>query len=156
MLQPSEGLARMVRSRAGCVKLRVVSSLWGNMKRSFLGLFLILIAQPASAGEYWYYCDPAHAYYPYVSTLAADQMPRSTPGGIPIEKDAVLSDKSQKTLSFIDAIVSVVRFNGYHCDSISGFHPYVFSLGVELTCNRFSYTYDFEDKGRGLQFKPPD
>jgi hypothetical protein len=87
---------------------------------------------------------------------AKDQLPAATPGGIPIEKDAVLSDHAADTLSLIDRAMMVVKANGYRCDSVSAFHPYVFSIGVELVCNRFAYTYDFEDKGRGLQFKPPD
>ena len=37
------------------------------MRRLLLGLLLIFIAHPAVAAN-WYYCDPLHAYYPYVST----------------------------------------------------------------------------------------
>lgn len=41
------------------------------MKQLLLGLFLILGAHSAAAAEYWYYCDPAHAYYPYVRACTA-------------------------------------------------------------------------------------
>jgi hypothetical protein len=37
------------------------------MKRLLLGLALAIIAHEAEARGQWYYCDPAHAYYPYVS-----------------------------------------------------------------------------------------
>lgn len=36
-----------------------------------LMLILFLGASPAAAKQYWYYCDPAHAYYPYVTTCTA-------------------------------------------------------------------------------------
>lgn len=36
-----------------------------------LMLILSLGASPAAAEQYWYYCDPAHAYYPYVTTCKA-------------------------------------------------------------------------------------
>ena len=36
------------------------------MRRLLVGLFVIVIAHPAVAAGHWYYCDPAHAYYPYV------------------------------------------------------------------------------------------
>src|SRR5208282_3723908 len=38
------------------------------MRRLLLGVVLAGIAHSAGAQGYWYYCDPAHAYYPYVST----------------------------------------------------------------------------------------
>ena len=38
------------------------------MRRLLFGLFLIVTTHPAAAQGHWYYCDPAHAYYPYVST----------------------------------------------------------------------------------------
>lgn len=38
------------------------------MRRLLLGAVLAGIAHPAAAQGYWYYCDPAHAFYPYVST----------------------------------------------------------------------------------------
>jgi len=38
------------------------------MRRLLLGVAMAGIAHPAAAQGSWYYCDPAHAYYPYVST----------------------------------------------------------------------------------------
>ena len=46
-----------------------------TMKRLLLGLLLIGIAGPSHAQQYWYYCDPAHAYYPYVSTCPVPWRP---------------------------------------------------------------------------------
>ncbi len=85
----------------------------------------------------------------------ANRMPQATPMGVPIEKDAVLTDTHHDTLILIDGLVRVVTTNGYSCNSISSFSPYVFSRGFELWCNQFAYKYDFEDKGRGYEFKPP-
>ena len=38
----------------------------GAMRRLLLGAVLAGIAHSAAAQGHWYYCDPAHAYYPYV------------------------------------------------------------------------------------------
>jgi len=40
------------------------------MRRLLFGLFLIVTTHPAAAQGFWY-CDPAHAYYPYVQTCPA-------------------------------------------------------------------------------------
>jgi len=40
------------------------------MRRLLFGLFLIVTTHPAAAQGFWY-CDPAHAYYPYVQTCSA-------------------------------------------------------------------------------------
>ncbi len=81
--------------------------------------------------------------------------PTMTPDGISIEDKAVLIDTKPDTLKLIDQSVNIIRENGYQCTSISGFHPFITSRGFELTCNNFSYEYDFEDKGRGFEFVQP-
>lgn len=93
---------------------------------------------------------------PVEPTPSPSPHPLATPAGIPIEKDAVLFDDSGGSLDNIDKMARVVRANGYRCDSISGYRPFFFSNGFELNCNRFAYTYEFEDKGRGFRFKAPD
>ena len=40
------------------------------MRRLLLGAAMAGIAHHAAAQGSWYYCDPAHAYYPYVSTCS--------------------------------------------------------------------------------------
>jgi hypothetical protein len=85
----------------------------------------------------------------------SDDKPRQTPSGIPVEEEALLVSDSRDALDAIDAMAHVVKANGYRCSSISGFSAYVFSRGFKLTCNRFAYSYEFEDKGRGLEFRPP-
>ena len=39
-----------------------------TVQLAILILTSLLGLHPAVAEQYWYYCDPAHAYYPYVST----------------------------------------------------------------------------------------
>lgn len=85
--------------------------------------------------------------------------PATTPNGVPLEKqDAtyITDYPSAAVLGDIDKVVRVVRANGYRCDSVSSYQPYLTSRGFELECNHFAYKYDFEDKGRGYVLKPPD
>ncbi len=53
----------------------------------FVGVFLLPMLAYAQQQMHWYYCDPAHAYYPYVSTcpipwreVALDQFGPQQPG----------------------------------------------------------------------------
>lgn len=64
---------------------------------------------------------------------------------VPIESDAVMSD--QLSGGVISPAVQLIRGHGWRCDSISAMQPFLMSRGFSLTCNRFSYKYNFEDKG---------
>jgi hypothetical protein len=83
---------------------------------------------------------------------ARASLPAATPQGLPIESDVVLADKlidlgNTKLVLLLDELAALVRDNGYHCDSVSAARPYLFTRGYNLVCNRFSYSYDIEDKG---------
>ena len=81
--------------------------------------------------------------------------PVQTQRGLPIEPNAVISDTLRKRkgdvvlLNALDYMSSLVRMNGWRCDSVSAVRPYIFSSkdGYVLTCNHFKYGYDIEDKG---------
>lgn len=68
-------------------------------------------------------------------------------GQVLIEQDAVLFDNSKDSIEMIEQLVDMVRSSGYVCDSVSGARPMIWTPGYVLTCNRFRYTYDIEDKG---------
>jgi hypothetical protein len=77
--------------------------------------------------------------------------PATTPNGVPLEKqDAtyITDYPSAAVLAGIDKVVRVVRADGYRCDSVSSYQPYLTSRGFELECNHFAYKYDFEDKAQ--------
>ena len=49
--------------------------MYSKVHLSLLGLFVVALlsigsARPARADAIWYYCEPSHAYYPFVSTCA--------------------------------------------------------------------------------------
>lgn len=96
-----------------------------------------------------------------VSQATESEVLVATPDGVPVEENGKFItsggevDHSPGALKNIDIMVRVVRANGYRCDSVTAYSPYVFSRGFELKCNHFDYTYDFEDKGKGYEFVPP-
>lgn len=48
------------------------------------------------------------------------------------------------------AAAEIARIYGYRCDTISEFRPFFSGHGYILKCNRYKYTYEIEDKGRGF------
>jgi len=63
-----------------------------------------------------------------------------------IEKDAtIFSDYNNQKM--LNALQSLVRLNGYRCDSISAAMPFLFSKGITLTCNHYDYVFDIADHG---------
>lgn len=46
-----------------------------------------------------------------------------------------------------NAVATLVRLNGYSCDSISNIRPFVAKSGFTISCNNFSYEYEVEDIG---------
>lgn len=45
------------------------------------------------------------------------------------------------------ALAGLVKEKGYACDSIAAASPFAFSEGFNLSCNRFRYKYEIENKG---------
>jgi hypothetical protein len=43
-------------------------------------------------------------------------------------------------------LVALIRLNGYKCDTLTKWHPMLFSRGYEVYCDLY-YSYDVEDKG---------
>lgn len=72
---------------------------------------------------------------------------QQTRRGTPLEPDAqiLLSLKGKQAL--FDHLAATVRANGYACESISAVRTMFLADGFVLTCNRFRYDYDVEDKG---------
>lgn len=64
-----------------------------------------------------------------------------------IEKDAVLFDNDPGSIVLIEKLAQLVRDNGFSCTSVSSARPALMSRGYVLGCNKFSYTYDIQDKG---------
>lgn len=70
---------------------------------------------------------------------------------VPIEADAIISDTKDfpraTLLGLVDPAVGMIQARGWRCDSISVIRPFLLSRGFTVICNRFSYEYDFTDKG---------
>ncbi|MBB6411902.1 hypothetical protein [Mesorhizobium sangaii] len=66
----------------------------------------------------------------------------------PIEADAHINQSGGINFpALIEPAVGMIRANGWRCDSISAMLPFLMSRGFSVTCNHYSYTYNFEDKG---------
>lgn len=63
---------------------------------------------------------------------------------VPYDNSAIVK-KERKPKA--QAAAAIVKIYGYRCDTISAFQPMVFSDGYTISCNRFRYTYELEDKG---------
>ena len=69
---------------------------------------------------------------------------------IEIESDAIISDsflEFRDTYEVLEALAKLIRSYGWKCDSISVASTFVFSVGFNLTCNQFRYSYEISDKG---------
>ncbi len=62
-----------------------------------------------------------------------------------IERNATIHD--EYTPRMLNAAATVIRAYGYRCDSISSARPLVWSTGIKVICNQFSYAYLIQDKG---------
>jgi len=82
-------------------------------------------------------------YLPLMLTLAVAS-PVSA-ASVPIEPDAVMSNGISQEV--IDPAVAMIVMHGWRCDSVSALRPFLMSRGFTIVCNRFSYTYNFEDRG---------
>jgi hypothetical protein len=110
-------------------------------------------ATPAPAPQPHTLTEVETRYSPSVEEAAkakADKSPKATPAGTPVETDAsIYSEHDDLTISLkaVDFLVSIVRSNGYKCDSVSAWRPWITSRGSTLTCNGFRYSYELADKG---------
>lgn len=57
------------------------------------------------------------------------------------------ADIHRKVQGKLEAIVAVVEYFGYRCDTVSAARPLIFGNGFSLYCNRFRYGYSIEDRG---------
>jgi len=71
----------------------------------------------------------------------------------PLESDAIVSPELRE-LARMSGLLA--RVQGWRCDSVSGFTPWLFSHGYTLYCNQHRYTYEIEDKGKGPMVSAPD
>lgn len=85
------------------------------------------------------------------TSIPSDKLPSATSEGTPVEPRAVIYiDDETKIAVMLNAAgeaAGLVRANGYRCDSISGFRPFLSGNCYNLVCNEFRYEYDIEDKG---------
>ena len=64
---------------------------------------------------------------------------------IKMEQDAVLGDRI--TPAVIYPVVRYIRIFGYKCDSVSALRKFFRGRGFKVSCNRYSYSYEVEDRG---------
>lgn len=62
-----------------------------------------------------------------------------------VEKDAIIEDGIKES-TLVDAAI-LIRENGWKCDSISYARFFLFSRGIELSCNKHRYDYEVRDRG---------
>jgi hypothetical protein len=77
------------------------------------------------------------------------------PRGTPIEdRMAVAGWPASGALSNLEKAIAEVRRQGHLCDTVSSFVPYdeKLGLGFLLRCNHDTFTYTFENYGRGYEF----
>lgn len=85
-----------------------------------------------------------------IMMLTALAMP-TTLSAQSIEPDAVISDGGGyseahlRKMSLIGA--QMAQQSGWKCDTVSAFIPFILSRGFTLTCNRYRYDYEIEDRG---------
>jgi hypothetical protein len=77
----------------------------------------------------------------------AQSVPSPSQATTPIEKDAVMFERSTAWSDQTEKLVRLVKASDFACDSVSASRPMVMSFGYVLVCNKFRYTYDIQDKG---------
>jgi hypothetical protein len=80
-----------------------------------------------------------------VTIAALAVIPEAYAQSIPIEPDAIINKDAPRAA--IDPAVGMIRAKGWRCESVSAMIPFIMSRGFSLTCNRFSYKYEIEDRG---------
>lgn len=64
---------------------------------------------------------------------------------VPIEKDAEIYSGVPKNV--VMALAEAIELYGYSCKSVSAVVPFAISRGYHVTCNKWIYKYEVEDKG---------
>ncbi len=67
---------------------------------------------------------------------------------VEIEPKAVIYRTLRENQQFLaNATASLIRLNGWRCDSISSMHPLLIGHGYKVGCNFYRYKYKIEDRG---------
>jgi hypothetical protein len=74
------------------------------------------------------------------SSPAAVCVGGQTPSSSPAQTITSTAEEQIKS-----GLVALIRLNGYKCDTLTKWHPMVFSRGYEVYCDLY-YSYDVEDK----------
>ena len=69
--------------------------------------------------------------------------------GVKIEPDArdFLPGSSSDKIFTLQYAMAMIAVKGWRCDSISSATPHLFSIGYNIYCNEFRYSYDIKDRG---------
>ena len=78
-------------------------------------------------------------------TVTAFSYAQAAPKIAPIETNAIMGKNVSNDT--VDFLVASTRLAGYKCDSVSAAFIWNFSVGFDLSCNRFRYKYEIVDKG---------
>lgn len=78
---------------------------------------------------------PAPAAAP--APVRPDRSPRQEPAG----------GTNDVTASQVAAMVYLIKFNGYRCDSVTNARPCLWSCDYVVSCNSARYRYNFKDVG---------
>ena len=69
---------------------------------------------------------------------------------VPVEKDVVFGPnvkEFENRQAVLNELAALIRKSRWKCDSISAARMFVFSRGFSVSCNKFAYKYNIEDKG---------
>ena len=83
----------------------------------------------------------------YLALLILSPLLITTALAVPIEPNAQIYKSLVGEKAVLNAMASMIKANGYKCDSISAAIPFSFSTGYTVTCNNYAYTYEIADKG---------
>lgn len=131
--------------------LNTTDAVWRTRSTWAIGLFLLLAAL-AGLFELGHTAnDEADGRAGQTHRSPGDVDPASLDPaeiGAQIEPDASIGPAELMTPARLSQMVTIVRSNGYRCDSISSAgESGIFDLGLRLRCNRWRYSYDMHDRG---------
>lgn len=65
-----------------------------------------------------------------------------------IEADAYIANsENPEIIKAVEFAVSLIKSNGYRCDTVTRFRSKAFKETVEVSCNQHQYFYDVRDEG---------
>jgi hypothetical protein len=65
---------------------------------------------------------------------------------IPVQTTTTTSTADTDQEQVKSRLTAIIRLNGYQCDTLTKWHPMLFSRGYEVYCDLY-YSYAVEDKG---------